>query len=318
MKAKEPLSKVIPVEAVQERDIDLLILEELKCNSKFTGWILSETIDLRKNYEFIGAWHSLSQVGLGESDLAFKIKTKSELILFLIENKIDADFQPDQANRYRQRGQKRVDNGECEVFYTILIAPKNYITQNDDFDFYIEYEAIKDWFLTHSGLGKRATYKAEVLEIAIEKQRRGYTAIVDESATKFWWAYYGYANENYPHLKMKKPQAGLPKGSSFITFEPSGIGLGKRDVIIHKGYGVVDLQLFGKGDEISSLVEKFQGTLSGDMEIVKANKSASIRIEVVAIDVTKEFSKQKEIIANALGKADRLYHWAKKNNLNNL
>lgn len=313
MKAQEPLSKVIPVEAVQERDIDLLILEELKCNPKFTGWILSETIDLKENYEFIGAWHSLSQVGLGESDLAFKIKTKSELILFLIENKIDADFQPDQANRYRQRGQKRVENRECDIFYTILVAPKNYIVRNDDFDFYIEYEAIKDWFITQSGLGDRATYKAEVLEIAIEKLRRGYTAIVDERATKFWWAYYNFANENYPHLKMKKPQAGIPKGSSFIIFEPSDIGLGKRDLIIHKGYGVVDLQLAGKGDEINSLVEMFQNTLSEDMEIVKANKSASIRIKVEAIDVTKDFNEQKEIIANALDKADRLYHWAKDN-----
>ncbi len=47
------------------------------------------------------AWHSLSQVGLGESDLAFKIKTQNEEIIFLLENKIDADFQPNKAGRYK-------------------------------------------------------------------------------------------------------------------------------------------------------------------------------------------------------------------------
>jgi len=49
------------------------------------------------------------------------------------------------------------------------------------------------------------------------------------------------------------------------------------------------------------------------MEIVQAGKSASIRITVDQIDVTKDFYEQLNIIEQALMKADILYHWAIKN-----
>jgi len=313
MKIKKKLSDMIPVEAVQERDTDLLVLEELKCNRNFTDWFLTKTIGQVGNYDFIGAWHSLSQVGLGESDLAFKIKTETQEIIFLLENKIDTDFQPNQAVRYRQRGQKRIEDGECDKFHTILLAPKKYIILNDDFDFYIEYEEIREWFLQQDDLGDRAKYKADVLEIAIEKLRRGYSPIIDEGATGFWWNYYHYANEHYPHLKMRKPPAGIPKGSSFMIFEPTDIRLDKGDQIIHKGYGVVDLQLAGRGDQLDVLLDKYADRLTDEMEIVQAGKSTSIRIIVDKVDVTKDFNEQMEIIKTAFQKADMLYNWSKEN-----
>jgi hypothetical protein len=274
---------------------------------------LIKTTGQPDHYDFIGAWHSLSQVGLGESDLAFKIKTDKEAIIFLLENKIDANFQPDQAGRYRQRGQKRIEDGECDRFYTVLLAPRKYIIRNDDFDYYIEYEEIRDWFLQQTDLGERGQYKADVLEIAIEKLRRGYSAIVDEAATGFWWTYYHYANEKYPHLKMKKPPAGIPKGSSFIIFEPTDIGLDKGDQIIHKGYGAVDLQFAGQADNLDNLTNQFSASLTEEMETVMAGKSASIRITVDQIDVTKDFNDQLDIIETAFQKADTLYQWAKDN-----
>ncbi|MEQ8882686.1 MAG: hypothetical protein RLO12_03580 [Fulvivirga sp.] len=312
MEARDKLSDIIPVEAVQERDTDLLVLEELKCNRNFTDWVLTKTIGQPSSYDLIGAWHSLSQVGLGESDLAFKIKTDNQEIIFLIENKIGADFQPDQAGRYRKRGQTRVDNGECDRFYTILLAPGKYIVRDGSFDFYIEYEEIREWYLAQDDLRYRGQYKADILNIAIEKLRRGYSAIVDEGATEFWWYYYHYANDRYPHLKMIKPPAGIPKGSSFMMFKPTDIGLEKGDFIIHKGYGVVDLQLAGKAEHVDKLIAQFSETLTNEMEIVKAGKSASIRIVVDPIDVTKDINSQQKILQNAIQKADRLYQWAKE------
>jgi hypothetical protein len=52
------------------------------------------------------------------------------------------------------------------------------------------------------------------------------------------------------------------------------------------------------------------------MKIVKARKSASIRITVSKIDVTEGFDDQFDIVQTALQKANVLYHWA-KNNLKN-
>lgn len=313
----ESLSNVIPVEAVQERDTDLLVLEELKSNSNFRDWFLSKTIGSIPDYEFEGAWHSLTQVGLGESDLAFIVISENIKTLFLLENKIDADFQPDQAERYRKRGENRIKDGQCDKYYTVLLAPKKYIVRNDDFDYYLEYEEIREWFLQQTDLGERSQYKADVLEIAIEKLRRGYSAIVDEHATNFWWDYYHYANKNYPHLKMRKPPAGIPKGSGFMTFEPTDAGLGKRDQIIHKGYGAVDLQFAGKASEIEDIIAEFSDSLSDEMEIVEAGKSASIRIKIERIDTLGKLQEQMDIVNNALEKADTLYKWAKQNLLSN-
>ncbi len=310
------LNNLIPVEAIQERDIDLLILEELNSNPDFIDWILTKTIGLPETYTFIGAWHSLTQTGLGESDLAFKIHTGKRTVVFLIENKIDTGFQPDQAFRYRQRGQRGKENGEYDIFYTMLIAPKRYLSHNNEFDFYIEYEEMKDWFLAQADLGKRANYKAEVLKIAIEKLRRGYRPIIDDNATQFWWSYYYYAQKNYPHLNMRKPPKGIPKGSGFIVFLPADIGLRKGDMLIHKTVGRkgarVDLQFKGMGNRIEELKEKYGNLLTGDMKIEKANKAACIRLYVDTVNTAGNFDEQLNAVRKALEYANDLYYWAKK------
>lgn len=304
---------IIPVEAVQERDTDLLILEEIKCNKNFTDWLITRTIGPQENYELVGAWHSLTQVGLGESDLAFIIKTGGLLTLFFIENKVDADFQPDQANRYRLRGNQKKDNKECDNFHTVLFAPKRYKTKNKDFDFYLEYEEVRDWFLKQSDLGQRAKYKAEILEIAIEKLRRGYTPIINEAVTNFRWAYYDYTEKYFPHLKMNRPNPEMPKKTGFIRFKPTDMRLRKRDFIVHKKWGGIDLQLAGKGDQVDELKEKYKLVLTEEMEIVKTMKSASIRIRVPKIDIEGDFNNQLENIDIALKKIEVLYEWGKKN-----
>ncbi|MBN2732392.1 MAG: PD-(D/E)XK nuclease family protein [Balneolaceae bacterium] len=312
MSNKDSLNEIIPVETIQERDIDLLLLEEIKCNRKFTDWIILNTFKRSKEYNFIGAWHSLSQIRLGESDLAFKIKINNDEIIFLIENKVNASFQTDQAERYRRRGEQRKAKGECDKYFTLLVAPGKYITRNDDFDYYIEYEEIKEWFLQQTYLGERRTYKANVLKIAIEKLRRGYSPIVDTNTTNFWENYYEYAKLNFPHLNMRQPSPGIPVGSNFFMFFPKDIGLTEKDDMIHKGYGAVDLQLGGRRTEIIQLKEKYSNHLLEEMKIVKAGKSAAIRIEIDPIDVTQDFNSQIHIIEDAFNKADMLYKWAKQ------
>jgi len=45
-------------------------------------------------------------------------------IRILIENKLDAAFQPQPAERYRQRGDAYFQNGECDRWVTVLLAPR--------------------------------------------------------------------------------------------------------------------------------------------------------------------------------------------------
>jgi hypothetical protein len=312
-KKKIELSNLIPVEAVQERDTDLLILEEINCNRNFTDWLLEKTIGHKIKYDLIGAWHSLTQVSLGESDLAFIVRKERKMILFLIENKVGADFRPDQATRYKERGKQKKDNGECDEFYTILFAPKQYIKINSDFDFYLEYEEVKNWFLQQTNLGNRAIYKATILEIAIEKLRRGYTPIINKAATDFRWAYYNYAEKHFPHLKMKKPKIELPQKTGFIRFKPTDVALQNGDFIIHKVRGDVDLRLARHAENFGDLINKYQTTLTEEMEIVQTGKSVSLRIKVPNLVMQRNFNEQLEYIDIALKKVETLYEWGKKN-----
>ena len=56
------------LESIQERDIDLLLLEELNVNADFTQWFVHQC-ELPSLSTFKGTWHSISDFGLGETDL---------------------------------------------------------------------------------------------------------------------------------------------------------------------------------------------------------------------------------------------------------
>jgi hypothetical protein len=96
------------------------------------------------DFEFLGADRSISRSG-GETDLEFRIVLPGgESWVFLIENKIGACFQKDQAKRYRERAGEYVRNAYSDVAKSVLIAPAEYMEQNrasDDFDVRIRIQS---------------------------------------------------------------------------------------------------------------------------------------------------------------------------------
>ncbi len=95
------------IEAVSERDIDLLLLEEFNVSADFPRWFYQLCNPQAKNSTFcVGAWHSVTEPDLGESDL---IAMYSDSHAILIENKIDAVAQPNQAKRYHLRGERGIE-----------------------------------------------------------------------------------------------------------------------------------------------------------------------------------------------------------------
>jgi hypothetical protein len=131
---------------IYERDVDVILAEEIYANKDFARWILSRT----KSFCGANAHVIAVQVSLadetGESDLVvtFEKDDKSRIAL-LIEDKIDAVFQHEQLGRYRSRGQNGASNshwGESEV---MLCAPRAYIGKSPiaaEFDAAISYEEI--------------------------------------------------------------------------------------------------------------------------------------------------------------------------------
>jgi len=308
------MDELIRLESIQERDIDLLLIEELSCSERFLNWFLENTVGKACGLgEFKGCWHSVCHPQLGESDLVLKFAgIDGKGYIMLIENKIAADFQPDQALRYRQRGDEFIKAGECSDYSTVLVAPSDYLSGEDDFDFCLAYEDIRSWYENESALGERGTYKAHLLMLAIEELRRGYHPIRDESTTTFWRRYWECVTELAPELNMKVPRNDIPKRSVWFSFQPKDLPKGIS--LIHKAdRGYIDLQLSGRGDQIEQIHQDLGSFLEPSMVIVRTGKSAVVRIEVPLLFLQQDFDSQKETVQKEIQEVKALHQWAVNN-----
>ncbi|UTF59135.1 PD-(D/E)XK nuclease family protein [Gilvimarinus sp. DA14] len=294
------------IEAVTERDIDLLLLEELNVSHDFSSWLYSV---VTKNYDAplcTGAWHSISDSSLGESDL---VVIYDNGLAILIENKIDAFAQPEQGARYKARGLKGIESALWSSFYTCMIAPSLYLKKEKDASEYsarLSYEEVSNWLKSFNQSDRRAKYRAYILQEAIEQNRRGYTINPDERVTEFWLNYWKLATQKYPELEMKRPGI-KPANSDWPDFRPSTLKKGLS--IVHKlERGDIDLQIPGFSDNL----EYLKNILSDvEVEVVKAGKSAAIRVKVDSLDRFSAFESQKNIVIEGLEAAKKLIEVAK-------
>jgi len=293
------------LESVTERDVDLLILEELSVSEEFRKMFSTLVFGETVYKAHIGAWHSVCSDNLGESDLLFIFEAMNGLeTAILIENKIDASPMPEQGGRYRQRGEEGIKNGLWEDFKTCLVAPKRYFGSVKDsglYDVNVSYEEIHSYFALEGNNDNRSAYKANVLLEGIEKNRRGYQPIEDERVTTFVKQYSDYANEKYPALKMQEAKP-RQAGSSWIEFYPDVLPPGREVVLAHQlTNGEVKLMFKEKANDLELIHTKYKSSLSGRMSIKKAGQSAAIFMKVAKISpLEKNFDEVKEIIDSAL------------------
>src|SRR5215813_8404456 len=114
----------ITVAGVSERDIDLLLLEEFMASEGFCRWFIEQIEVIDHEMDHVEDVRRSVTQSTGESDLEITcVDREGQRWRLLIENKISASFQPQQAQRYRQRGATYLERGECAAFYTILVAP---------------------------------------------------------------------------------------------------------------------------------------------------------------------------------------------------
>jgi hypothetical protein len=281
------------IEAISERDIDLLLLEELIVNDDFFAWFIGKVSDY-KVIERLGVWHSVTDKRFGESDLALIFQTTdNEKVGLLIENKVDALAQKNQCARYEERGKIGIEQKFWHKYIVCLVAPKEYIASDIEAANYkknVTYEEIHGWFENQKDT--RSSYKARIINEAIEQNRRGYTITPDERVSDFWSKYYNFANLNFSSLEMAKPGP-KPSESDWPDFRPKA--LKKKMAIIHKlSRGAVDLQIAGKGDSLDELSKIIAPIIDGEIELVKASKSAALRITVPVIDRFELFENQIE------------------------
>jgi len=295
----------LPVESILERDIDLILLEELSSDNSFCEWFIRE-LNLPSLTSVNGTWKSISDFGLGETDLLFSYNSNDKKIFVLIENKLDTSFQNEQFNRYIKRADEYLIKKECDNAFVILIAPKLYCQNQSDFENYLTYETISER-LIFTGT-KRNLFKSNLLQIASEKHRRGYQPVNSVPVYNFWHSYWLYKEENYPSLIMKKPDI-VPHNSDWPMLYDDRL---KNIVFYHKlGQGNTDATFKNFSEEVEFKIKKL---LPGWAKFEKHNKSFSIRVFSGKIDRTKDFYEQIENVNNGLKNLERIRNWIVKNN----
>jgi hypothetical protein len=295
------------LECIEERDMDLLLLEELHVSNAFAAWFVSKAFQDQTFGAFISACHSVSEAA-GESDLEFVFNdTQGRNTGLLIENKIGAVAQPDQALRYRQRAKKKTADGSWQSARTCIVAPQEYLDATPDaagYDSKISYEDIADWFGQRAPNDVRAGYRKQFVRAAIEQLRRGYTQVKDETVTEFWRKYRKAVDALFPALQMYDPKYKSAQ-SIWVVFHPKA--LGKQRTLNHKmRMGVVDLNTEFPASRLQELSSAWAPLLEPDMSVVATGNSLSVRVEVHRVDVHRDYDAQADAASEAMRAAYRL------------
>jgi hypothetical protein len=183
---------------MQERDLDLFILEELHSNSGFDCW-LGERIGL-KGFTCDKAEHSISaklNAKWGETDVLAFFAKSPETVAVLIEDKIAADFQETQAERYQGRAIGLVNEGKATRALTVLVAPAVYLANvpiEDPWDQRVSLELLQEWFRDRDGAHN--LWRAAALKECLARVQRTKTA-GNEDVRRFSVAFAAFLKERY-------------------------------------------------------------------------------------------------------------------------
>ncbi|WP_439365266.1 PD-(D/E)XK nuclease family protein [Bradyrhizobium sp. DASA03005] len=195
-----PEDVVLP--RLYERDIDVLLQEEL-IFSQAVRDIFSSPLGLDGPLQVTEC--SLSVVdGTGETDLLARFLVGGKSGVLLIENKIDAAFQPMQPERYRARANEMARGGQQA--YCVLIAPSKYSEGNSaaaHFDGCVSYEDVAHAIGSQDT--ERAKHRAALLLRAVQQAKSSYIVIPAPEVTNMWQRIYEIARTEFPALQMKPP-----------------------------------------------------------------------------------------------------------------
>lgn len=162
--------------SVHERDIDLILLQLIETVPSFRAWLCSQFDPEVDCGSLLSVCRSVRTTN-GESDIEIAMETDvGDRQLFLLENKIDAELQEAQAERYDKRGQSYVKRGMCDRYAVGLVAPEAYITDSDEaaFGTVISYESIRE--VVDNASYDARPFVIQLLDQAIEKQALGHNS----------------------------------------------------------------------------------------------------------------------------------------------
>lgn len=315
--------KLASARSIQEFWIDFLLEEEFTVDPDFLPTFLGKCGFDHANAKVLQVAHSVSardQYGGGESDLivlyTYGRESDDTLGALLIEDKINAAYQPHQAERYRYRGQQGVTTGSWDTFQTVLIAPSGYISERHGFDAAVSLEAIMDWICV-SDPRRRAFRKAR-LEAAIAKKNTVGVKIPDETMTAFRQSFFSFLSEVNAHHGVGFAPARPEKSVHYYDdnwFELTRSGLPAASEFRYMSRtGIVELGF--KNTHLENLRPLMHNLLEGaELKSTGRRKQhTALQVRVEPINDFSSFEEQRpkiERAMNALLRVSRFYEESK-------
>ncbi|ANT61909.1 hypothetical protein AYJ57_15745 [Salipiger sp. CCB-MM3] len=212
-----------------ERDIDLLLVEELHSAPDFLVWMAAQC-GIHGQLRSWDVKHSKRRTrSRREIDIFVELEQRDGTrVALLIENKLDATEQPDQAESYRDE-LGILDEGFHSAAM-IIACPEAYAAQHPNFtgkfDVTVTYEMIAAWFrdqMDEAGTDMilRYEFRSAVLDQAIHKHRRGYSPIPDKVVGDFNALYVSLLEQVAPDIRPGSSmlKSASPRESTSMIFD---------------------------------------------------------------------------------------------------
>jgi hypothetical protein len=285
------------LKAAFERDVDLVLARAFYEQNR------AALLFLRAEDKVLQVQHSAMELH-GESDLLVLVERNGSRHAILIEDKVDAPAQPDQYQRYCERGNRGKAENRWDYYTVFIAAPQKYLESDREARKYpnkVSYEEIRDAL-------ENDLFSLAIIETALKKSEGLLPSVVDDAVTAFWEAYYDYHSEHAPDLLLHINRGKKGPNATWPDFATKLKGV----KILHKSEkGVVDLQFRGMGsklDELNAMLPQ----RDSDMKLVKAGNSAVVRIYVPTMDFSKEFAIYETEMAVVFDAVNRLNQLAIK------
>jgi hypothetical protein len=302
MPANLPLLARSPLDSIEERELDLLLLVAIHGSSAFRNALI-EKITGETPAEFISAWRGVFNQH-GETDVLLLVRMPDgDRLAIMIEHKIDAGFQDRQADRYRTRGRLGVAEGNWDRYLTCLCAPKAYAEPDIISASWDRIVFLEDVEQTLAATGDPfAPFLCAAMRHAVEKNKTG-SFEPNPLTTEFWRQYAELCRQEYPDIMMSPLRPRQSTNDPWPRFAvgrlPSGVKLEHKPWL-----GRVDLTF--QRYNFKQVSERLSGILPSGLTVASTPPSAAVRSPAPPLIATNPFDQQVEAVRASLKAVQRL------------
>jgi hypothetical protein len=263
-----------------ERDVDMLLAEELRVNAAFGKWVMDK-FDASAELVFPAAHINVSVAEEGsEADVVATFTTTSNLNHRLfVENKIDAILMPEQLERYVRRAEGDRRRQLVSGFSILFFTPAAYLeTKLPTGVKQISFEEAARALASQGDL--RSQYRASLLMRALPIRtpaaRDAHVSATDPYIKEWWDRVYAMLDLEFPGFFIHKTR--YPRS---VYFAPATAGQGSYLRLDFKGHkGEVDLAF--KNIPFAALAKHVSNLDGLPGQIVANGKSSAIQIAGLA------------------------------------